>query len=649
MILKVTDDKKFLIVDTCTFDELNQLQYSLTKKMSNWYIMKKKYPNMNTDITFIDQYKRIPIGLYKEVIKIGKKYNFPVYIQDYQTTLISNRYNEEDFDKWIEDFFQYSPKIKPRYYQIDAVKAALKYEFGHEEISTSGGKTLIAYILFKYLNDRKLSNRMLYIVPNLNLVTQSEEKFYSYTEDCEQPINFTTATIYGGSKIKEPDTNIVFGTFQSLSKKSDEYFQLFDTVLVDECLHPNTLITMYDNSKKYIKDVNIGDKVFTINDKTGEKEVHEVEYVYKNLSKDNQMYEIETDNGEILNITGNHKVLTKNLIWKRVDELTLFDNILCDKNKFVYITHINKIDYKDDVYNLRIKCDDENNHNYIANGLCVSNCHHTVSASIRKIISKCYNARIRIGLTGTMPLEDTLDSYTIQSYLGPLIYKLESNTLIEEGNATPIKVTGIEMDYLDEDIKEKLYKLRNVPGDEKDSIKILNLERTIVRTNKKRFDYITKIIGNVTKNSLVLFNDVQNNYGRNIYNYLKENTEHSVYYIDGGSSDEVREYAKNQMENGDDVIIVASTGTFSEGIDISNIHNIFVVESNKSEFIVRQILGRGMRLKSGKEYVTLVDFIDNFEYGSGHNRTNYMIKHANERERIYKSKKFPYSRIKVKI
>mgnify|MGYP000688708887 CR=1 FL=1 len=54
----------------------------------------------------------------------------------------------------------------------------------------------------------------------------------------------------------------------------------------------------------------------------------EVEFVYKNLSKNNQMYEIELENGDILNITGNHKVLLKTNIWKRVDELDISDEII---------------------------------------------------------------------------------------------------------------------------------------------------------------------------------------------------------------------------------------------------------------------------------------------------------------------------------
>jgi hypothetical protein len=52
----------------------------------------------------------------------------------------------------------------------------------------------------------------------------------------------------------------------------------------------------------------------------------------------------------------------------------------------------------------------------------------------------------------------------------------------------------------------------------------------------------------------------------------------------------------------------------------------------------------------GKEVITVVDFCDNFIYG-GHpfQKINYLMRHARERERIYRDKGFPYKRFKIKI
>ena len=102
------------------------------------------------------------------------------------------------------------------------------------------------------------------------------------------------------------------------------------------------------------------------------------------------------------------------------------------------------------------------------------------------------------------------------------------------------------------------------------------------------------------------------------------------------------------MEKENDVTIVASIGTFSEGIDVLNLHNIYVVETTKARIIVSQILGRGMRLMTGKDLVMVIDFSDDYVYGSDqYQKKNYLIRHAEERRSLYKLRSFPYKVYKV--
>ena len=98
------------------------------------------------------------------------------------------------------------------------------------------------------------------------------------------------------------------------------------------------------------------------------------------------------------------------------------------------------------------------------------------------------------------------------------------------------------------------------------------------------------------------------------------------------------------MEGRNDVILVASFGTFSTGISIKNIHNIFFTESFKSEIIIRQSIGRGLRLHKEKDVLSIVDFVDNFCYDGW---KNYLYKHGDARQKIYKEQKFPYDVKKV--
>jgi hypothetical protein len=329
MRLRVTDDGNFLQIVNCTQLESEQLESSFTKKPDNWFILKKKTPHWDGDIKFVDRYNRIPLGLWGEVKELGQKFNFPTHIEDPNGFIIDKNYNPDDYEKWVVDFFEHS-EITPRYYQNESVKRALKYVNCTQEISTSAGKTLIGYLFFRYLLDRKKIKKLLYIVPNTDLVGQSEDKFYQYEEKVgiKDP-EWKSVCIFGGSDRRgEKEANIVFGTYQSLTKKGLEYFSEFDAVFVDECLHPDTEILMSDFSKKKIKDIKEGELVWTINEKTKSWEIRPVDFVYRNLSKGNQMYEIEMEDGSILKITGNHKVFTKDYIWKRVDELDEKDEII---------------------------------------------------------------------------------------------------------------------------------------------------------------------------------------------------------------------------------------------------------------------------------------------------------------------------------
>jgi len=99
-------------------------------------------------------------------------------------------------------------------------------------------------------------------------------------------------------------------------------------LIVDECLHPDTEITLADNNKKKIKDIQIGDLVKTVNEETGVIENKPVVKLHHNLNKGQQMYEIEMDNGDILKITGNHKVKLIDGSWKKVEDLNEEDEIL---------------------------------------------------------------------------------------------------------------------------------------------------------------------------------------------------------------------------------------------------------------------------------------------------------------------------------
>jgi len=76
----------------------------------------------------------------------------------------------------------------------------------------------------------------------------------------------------------------------------------------------------------------------------------------------------------------------------------------------------------------------------------------------------------------------------------------------------------------------------------------------------------------------------------------------------------------------------------------------FFTESFKSEVIIRQSIGRGLRKHHSKELVKIYDFIDDFRYtGEDLNWKNYMYKHGAERRKIYEEEQFKYDVQTVKF
>jgi superfamily II DNA or RNA helicase len=283
------------------------------------------------------------------------------------------------------------------------------------------------------------------------------------------------------------------------------------------------------------------------------------------------------------------------------------------------------------------------------NSVCVDEAHHTQAKSIKDILSKCKNARYTFGLSGTLLQNGSTEALTIQAYLGPLVNNIPASFLIENKYATPVAIKVVKMQYLNDEMRMKLEDLRS-RKEEVDGTKMLEIEKRLVVENQARFKFVCDFIAKTTKNTLVLFQNVKDSYGRRIYDYLRESTtDKNVYYVDGGTSINLRDDYIENMKVGENKILVASFNTFSTGISINNIYNIFFVESYKSEKIIRQSIGRGLRLFEGKEKVNIIDFVDDFSTGEKWKNKNYLIRHSDERIKVYQEQGFPYKIYNVNI
>ena len=264
----------------------------------------------------------------------------------------------------------------------------------------------------------------------------------------------------------------------------------------------------------------------------------------------------------------------------------------------------------------------------------VDETHKAKSASIKTILQKCENATYRFGLSGTIPKDNTLDRLTLMSHTGPLITEVKAAFLQDEGHIAKCNVKVIEMNYAPETARKAFMELSTNRYENKD---VFQLEQNYIIQSPGRLNFISKVIAKIPNNSLVLFHRIE--HGKRLYEELRRRSNKAVYYVDGGTDKDIREEYKKKMEQGDDIIIVASYGTFSTGISIKKIHNIFFTESFKSEIIIRQSIGRGLRQHESKDAVNIIDFVDDITYEGHH---NYLYKHGIARQKIYRQEKFRY-------
>jgi superfamily II DNA or RNA helicase len=264
--------------------------------------------------------------------------------------------------------------------------------------------------------------------------------------------------------------------------------------------------------------------------------------------------------------------------------------------------------------------------------------HGAKAKTILSILENTFGfAYSRFGVSGTFPTDETCEILTIQSVLGPKITEVSADELKKKGIITPMEIRAVIMNHNDEQFDERL-KLIRKSGDGKSAF---DLEKAYAHRSDKRLDFIKKIVSKCDNNTLLLFHTIEN--GQRIFNKLKE----EFYYIDGEVSGKKREIIKKQMEvtDGKVRVLVASFGTLAVGVSMNAIFNIIFTDSFKSEQIVIQAIGRGLRLHSEKSKVNIFDLVDVFNK----EMNNILFRHFKERETFYIKRKYPYKIIKINL
>lgn len=86
----------------------------------------------------------------------------------------------------------------------------------------------------------------------------------------------------------------------------------------------------------------------------------------------------------------------------------------------------------------------------------------------------------------------------------------------------------------------------------------------------------------------------------------------AVFSYASGEYTEKRNVAIQKLKNGE-IKVIFSVDMFNEGVDITSVDMVMFLRPTESPIVFLQQLGRGLRKYRGKEFLTVLDFIGNYE------------------------------------
>jgi superfamily II DNA or RNA helicase len=221
-------------------------------------------------------------------------------------------------------------------------------------------------------------------------------------------------------------------------------------------------------------------------------------------------------------------------------------------------------------------------------GLIIDECHVLPAESFAKVAMSFKNAYYRIGLSGT-PL-DRGDRRSVLAIggLGPVIYKIKNETLVNAGVLSKAKIRLIPV-YQESDCPT----WQGVYGD------------CIVRSTKRN-KALADAAAKSDKPCLVFVKEIK--HGKALMKRMEKDGI-KADFVWGSDSTERRKDAVKRLVRGETEVLVCSV-IFQEGVDIPELRSVVIGSGGKSVIAALQRIGRGMRITAGKTEFEVWDIAD---------------------------------------
>lgn len=232
------------------------------------------------------------------------------------------------------------------------------------------------------------------------------------------------------------------------------------------------------------------------------------------------------------------------------------------------------------------------------NYIVIDEFHHAINDQYQRIVNY-FKPQFLLGLTATPERMDGRNIYEICDYNVP--YEISLKEAINKGMLVPFHYYGIfdDTDY------SKLHIVRG-RYDEKE------LNETYIG-NVHRYELIYKYYYKYGSRQALGF-CCSKEHAREMAREFSSRGIPSVAVFSDASGEytEKRNVAIQKLKNGE-IRAIFSVDMFNEGVDITSVDMVMFLRPTESPIVFLQQLGRGLRKCRGKEFLTVLDFIGNYE------------------------------------
>lgn len=242
------------------------------------------------------------------------------------------------------------------------------------------------------------------------------------------------------------------------------------------------------------------------------------------------------------------------------------------------------------------------NDNYFAKDyfdyIVIDEFHHAVNQSYRQIVHY-FTPKFLLGLTATPERMDGRNIYEICDYHVP--YEISLKEAINKGLLVPFHYYGIydETDYSGLRLYQGHYNENELTA--------------VYQNNKTRYDLIYKYYMKYRSSRALGFCCSRIHAELMAKEFCKRGIPSAAVYSNADSA-----YAQNRDEavrmlKKKEIRVIFSVDMFNEGLDIASLDMVMFLRPTESPVVFLQQLGRGLRTYKGKAYLTVLDFIGNYE------------------------------------